>query len=53
MRQVGRLTRTMKPTMGFSAILKGMIASIIGGIGSVPGAMVGGFFLGIVENLGI
>ena len=30
-----------------------MIASIIGGIGSIPGAMVGGFFLGIVENLGI
>ena len=39
--------------MGFSAILKGMIASIIGGIGSIPGAMLGGFFLGIVENLGI
>jgi len=33
--------------------LKGMIASIIGGIDSSPKAMVGGFFLGIVENLGI
>ena len=30
-----------------------MIASIIGGIGSIPESMVGGFFLGIVENLGI
>jgi branched-chain amino acid transport system permease protein len=39
--------------MGFSAILKGIIASVIGGIGSIPGAMLGGFFLGIVENLGI
>jgi len=47
------LETNIEPTMGFSAILKGMIASIIGGIGSIPGAMVGGFFLGIVENLGI
>lgn len=43
----------IEPTMGFSAILKGIIASIIGGIGSISGAMFGGFFLGIVENLGI
>jgi len=43
----------IEPTMGFSAILKGIIASIIGGIGSVPGAVLGGFFLGLVENLGI
>jgi len=41
------------PTMGLNAILKGIIASIIGGIGSIPGAMFGGLFLGIVENLGI
>lgn len=47
------LETNIEPTMGFSAILKGIIASIIGGIGSIPGAMLGGFFLGIVENLGI
>lgn len=47
------LETNIEPTMGFSAILKGMIASIIGGIGSVPGAMVGGLFLGLIENLGI
>ena len=41
------------PTMGMNAVLKGIIASIIGGIGSIPGAMFGGFFLGIAENLGI
>lgn len=43
----------IEPTMGFSAILKGIIASIIGGIGNIPGAVLGGFFLGLVENLGI
>lgn len=47
------LETNIEPTMGFNAILKGMIASIVGGIGSIPGAMYGGFFLGIVENLGI
>lgn len=47
------LETNIEPTMGFTAILKGIIASIIGGIGSIPGAMFGGFFLGIIENLGI
>jgi branched-chain amino acid transport system permease protein len=43
----------IEPTMGFSALLKGIIASIIGGIGSIPGAVLGGFFLGLAENIGI
>jgi len=43
----------IEPTMGFNAILKGIIASIIGGMGSIPGALLGGFFLGLAENLGI
>lgn len=43
----------IEPTMGFSAILKGIIASIVGGIGSVPGAVLGGFFLGLAENIGV
>jgi branched-chain amino acid transport system permease protein len=47
------LETNIEPTMGFTAILKGIIASIIGGIGNIPGAMLGGFLLGIVENLGI
>ena len=47
------LETNIEPTMGFSAILKGIIASIIGGIGNIPGAMFGGFFLGLAENLGI
>ena len=47
------LETNIEPTMGMNAILKGIIASIIGGIGSIPGALLGGFFLGIIENLGI
>jgi len=43
----------IEPTMGFNAILKGIIASIVGGIGSIPGAVLGGFFLGLAENLGV
>lgn len=47
------LETNIEPTMGMNAILKGIIASIIGGIGSIPGALLGGFLLGIIENLGI
>jgi branched-chain amino acid transport system permease protein len=47
------LETNIEPTMGMNAILKGIIASIIGGIGSIPGAMFGGLFLGLAENLGI
>lgn len=47
------LETNIEPTMGFNAILKGIIASIIGGIGSIPGALFGGLFLGLAENLGI
>lgn len=47
------LETNIEPTMGLNAILKGIIAAIIGGIGSIPGAVLGGFFLSIVENLGI
>jgi len=43
----------IEPTMGFNAILKGVIASIVGGIGSIPGAVLGGFFFGLAENIGI
>lgn len=47
------LETNLEPTMGMNAIFKGIIASIIGGIGSIPGAVFGGFFLGLAENLGI
>jgi branched-chain amino acid transport system permease protein len=47
------LETNIEPTMGFTSVLKGIIASIIGGIGSIPGAILGGFFLGLAENIGI
>jgi branched-chain amino acid transport system permease protein len=47
------LETNIEATMGFNAILKGIIASIVGGIGSIPGALFGGLFLGLAENLGI
>ena len=43
----------IEPTMGMNAILKGIIACIIGGIGSIPGAALGGLLLGLAENFGI
>lgn len=39
--------------MGLYAVLKGIIASIMGGIGNVPAALAGGFLLGLVENLSV
>ena len=47
------LETNIEPTMGLNVILKGIIASIVGGIGSIPGALFGGIFLGLAENLGI
>jgi branched-chain amino acid transport system permease protein len=38
--------------MGFTPGIKAFGAAVLGGIGNVPGAMIGGFFLGIVESVG-
>lgn len=43
----------IEPTMGMSLLLKGVIASIIGGIGNIYGGVIGAFFLGFIENFGI
>ncbi|MBM3541084.1 MAG: branched-chain amino acid ABC transporter permease [Alphaproteobacteria bacterium] len=38
--------------MGFFPGIKAFSAAVLGGIGNVPGAMLGGFFLGVVESVG-
>lgn len=47
----GLLLRGVSNGMGFVPGLKGFTAAVIGGIGSIPGAMAGGLLLGVVESL--
>ena len=39
------------PLMGFIPGLKAFVAAVIGGVGSIPGAMLGGYLLGLSEVL--
>lgn len=39
----------INPYMGFTPVLKAFIAAVIGGFGSIPGAMIGGYALGFLE----
>lgn len=43
--------RQISPFMGSMLGLKAFVAAVLGGIGSVPGAMVGGLIMGVVESL--
>lgn len=38
--------------MGFVPGIKAFSAAVLGGIGNIPGAMIGGLFLGIIESVG-
>ena len=38
------------PSMGFLATIKAFMIVIMGGLGSVPGALVGGFILGFIDS---
>jgi len=42
---------SVDPLMGFVPVLKAFVAAVIGGLGSLTGAVVGGFTLGILEVL--
>lgn len=42
---------TVTPTMGAMPGLKAFVAAVFGGIGSIPGAVIGAFIIGICENL--
>jgi branched-subunit amino acid ABC-type transport system permease component len=48
---VGMYYNTVYATMGATAGLKGFAACILGGLTSIPGAIVGGLIIGVVENL--
>jgi branched-chain amino acid transport system permease protein len=41
----------VEPYMGFLPGLKAFVAAVLGGIGSIPGAILGGVLLGLVETL--
>ena len=43
----------IRPPTGLLLLLKGWVASVVGGIGNVYGALLGGFVLGLVENYGV
>ena len=41
------------PTMGMNALLMGVVATIIGGVGSIPGVALGSLLLGLAQHLGV
>ena len=46
------LRDTVSPTIGVQPVLTAFIAVFLGGIGSIPGAVLGGLVLGLAENMG-
>jgi branched-chain amino acid transport system permease protein len=48
---VGIYYNAVYPVMGDTAGLKGFAACIFGGLTSIPGAILGGLIIGMVENL--
>ncbi len=43
----------MTPTMGMNALMMGVVAVIIGGVGSIPGVALGALLLGFAQHLGV
>jgi branched-chain amino acid transport system permease protein len=50
---VGMYYNSIDPNMGYQAGLKGIVATLIGGMGNVPGAIAGSLLLGLIESYGI
>jgi branched-chain amino acid transport system permease protein len=48
---VGVYYNSIDPLMGIMPGLKAFVAAVLGGIGSIPGAMLGGTILGVIEAL--
>jgi branched-chain amino acid transport system permease protein len=47
----GLKNSSISPFMGIGAAVKGLIVMLLGGLGNVPGAMVAGLMLGMIEIL--
>jgi branched-chain amino acid transport system permease protein len=47
----GLLFNQVTPTIGFIVGLKAFTAAVVGGIGSIPGAMLGGLLIGVAESM--
>ena len=43
--------QSLRPTLGALPGIKAFVAAVLGGIGSVPGAMLGGIVLGLIESM--
>jgi branched-chain amino acid transport system permease protein len=50
---VGMYFSSVYPTMGYQAGLKGLVAGLLGGLGNVPGAILGSLLLGLIESYGV
>jgi len=48
---IGLYYNAINPLMGIIPGLKAFVAAVLGGIGLIPGAMVGGFLMGVLETL--
>lgn len=48
---IGMYYNQIDPLMGMTPGIKAFVAAVLGGIGSVPGASLGGFLIGILETL--
>ncbi len=47
------IEQNLHPTMGTALVIKGFTGAVVGGMVSVPGAIMGSLILGLAENIGI
>lgn len=48
---VGVYYNSISPIMGTVYGLKAFVAAVVGGVGSIPGAMIGGYLIGLLETI--